>query len=312
MGSGGTASRYFQGGFVVTKKRRLLRPRSAAQPSVGRGAHPPLYPPPRPTRALEPREGFADVVWAQEISEQLPGEQHCPEQAGEGSRSTASRCVSVPVPVPSQPQGRHKAGYQPLSRIQTFPGLPAGGPSRRGVTVQGGLSLPAVPQGCACRARPQPCPGACTRRGGAGGELHTRAGESRRSLSGGGKVPPGAGLFFSPHMYVFPHSLCSAMAIYHRPYPTRHQHPLARLRGRGPGAALASPGKRPRSPGAAPRGSGSGSGYSVPGGTAGAAPPAGGALVTRTAATAPNPRGPGTSRTGTGTGTAAPERGTAP
>lgn len=168
--------------------------------------------------------------------------------------------VSVPVPDPRRCQEgtRQPPGTSPCPACLRFIPHPnfsraAGGRSgRRGVaiSVQGVFS-----------ARRAGRPRAFTLSGGA---LHTRARESRKTLSGGGKVPPGAGLFFSPHMNVFPHSLCSAMPT--SPQSLRHAPPAPTraVTGKGPEPVLASPGERPPSPGGAPRGSRLGCG-SAPG-----------------------------------------------
>lgn len=94
---------------VLTEKRRLLSPVARLSPAPA-GEPTPL--PPAPSNpSLEPREGFADVVWAQEISEQLPGEQHCPEQAEEGSRGAAGSVCLCQSRFPARPAA---PGCQPV------------------------------------------------------------------------------------------------------------------------------------------------------------------------------------------------------
>lgn len=193
--------------------------------------------------------------------------------------------ASVPVPVPRQPQEGHRAapGYQPVSPMSplhsltpAFPGVPAGGPGRRGQRSQCRGTLSARGAGlCLWRTAPGHAPlgvgpvGRFTRVPGEPEKFRRR----RKNASWGG-------IIFPPPCMCFPTLCARRCPLHHRPHPTRHQHPLARRRGRGPGAALASPGKRRRHP-ARPRGARARLGPLRPGGTAA---PAGGALVTGTAA----------------------------
>lgn len=199
----------------------LLRKGNCSAPWRGsaqrRSGSPPLYPPPHPTRALEPREGFADVVWAQEISEQLPGEQHYPEQAGEGSWGAAPWCVCLcrsrflasPKRGTWQPPGTRPCHRFTLAP-QLFPGCGRSGQAGVAVTVQGSSLCPR----CGARLRavlvahgPSPAPGHAPLGVGPVGRFTHVPGEPEK-LKGWRKGASWGGIIFSPLCMRFP-TLCA-------------------------------------------------------------------------------------------------------
>lgn len=164
MASGGTASRFFWEGFVLSKKRKLLSPVARLSPASA-GEPTPL--PPAPSNpSLGAAGGFCRRclgtgnfgATSRRAAASLP-RAGGRRELGRGAlaRLCQSRFPASPKRGTGQPPGTSPC--PPCLRFtpspQLFPGcrraVRAGGGSDRSA---GGLSLPAV-RGCACRARPQ-------------------------------------------------------------------------------------------------------------------------------------------------------------